>query len=282
MCKSDYRRTEIGKLGKRMSTRQQALATAQVYVRRFYSKVEIRRTNPYLVLATAFYLACKMEECPQHIRVVVGEARNTWPGTKIRHGPSTSEVDKTDLTKESIVSDPSKLGECEFFLISEMNSQLIVHHPYRTLVELQGRMSMSQDEITLAWSVINDHYLTDLPLLYPPHVIAVTAILLAVVLKPSQASLHAAAASVAAVASAAQAAKESPSHVLQSTTQSNARHTKPQKLVTWLAAESEINIEDIISCTQEIISLYEVWEQYNEKICKEQIARFVKGRGLDK
>ena len=63
-----------------MSVRQQALATAQVYIRRFYSKVEIRRTNPYLVLTTALYLACKMEECPQHIRVVVSEARVLWPG----------------------------------------------------------------------------------------------------------------------------------------------------------------------------------------------------------
>ena len=63
-----------------MTVKQQALATAQVYLRRFYSKVEIRRTNPYLVLATALYLACKMEECPQHIRVVVSEARQLWPG----------------------------------------------------------------------------------------------------------------------------------------------------------------------------------------------------------
>jgi hypothetical protein len=72
---------ELGKLGKRMAIRQQALATAQVYMRRYYTKVEIRRTNPYLVLSTAFYLACKVEECPQHIRLVVGEARQFWPGT---------------------------------------------------------------------------------------------------------------------------------------------------------------------------------------------------------
>lgn len=63
-----------------MSVRQQALATAQVYIKRFYIKVEIRRTNPYLILATALYLACKMEECPQHIRVFVSEARQMWPG----------------------------------------------------------------------------------------------------------------------------------------------------------------------------------------------------------
>ena len=56
------------------------MATAQVYVRRFYTKVEVRKTNPYLVLATAVYLAGKMDECPQYIRHVVSEARNLWPG----------------------------------------------------------------------------------------------------------------------------------------------------------------------------------------------------------
>ena len=72
-----------------MNVRQQALATAQVYIRRFYTKVEIRRTNPFLVLATALYLACKMEECPQHIRVVVQEARALWPGTPAFFVPSS-------------------------------------------------------------------------------------------------------------------------------------------------------------------------------------------------
>ena len=71
---------ELAKLVKRLQVRQQALATAQVYIRRFYTKVEIRHTNPYLMLATALYLACKMEECPQHIRTVVSEARIIWPG----------------------------------------------------------------------------------------------------------------------------------------------------------------------------------------------------------
>ena len=75
---------QLVKLGRRMAVRQQALATAQVYIRRFYLKVEIRRTNPYLVVSTALYLACKMEESPQHIRVIVSEARNLWPGELLR------------------------------------------------------------------------------------------------------------------------------------------------------------------------------------------------------
>lgn len=31
-----------------------------------------------------------------------------------------------------------------------------------------------------------------------------------------------------------------------------------------------------------MISLYDVLDQYSEKVCKEQVGRFVKGRGLDK
>ena len=72
------------RLGKRLGVRQQAMATAQLYIRRFYSKVEIRRTNPYLVIATAVYLACKMEECPHHIRLVASEGRTLWPGMFLR------------------------------------------------------------------------------------------------------------------------------------------------------------------------------------------------------
>lgn len=56
------------------------MATAQVYIKRFYTKVEIRRTNPFLVITTALYLACKMEECPQHIRLMNQEARSLWTG----------------------------------------------------------------------------------------------------------------------------------------------------------------------------------------------------------
>ncbi|KAL2003206.1 hypothetical protein VTN02DRAFT_4613 [Thermoascus thermophilus] len=250
-----YFNQQLIKLGKRMSTRQQALATAQVYIKRFYTKVDIRKTNPYLVLTTAFYLACKMEECPQHIRFVVGEARGLWP--------------------DFIASDVAKLGECEFSLISEMNSQLIVHHPYRTLSELQAGLSLTSDEVALAWSVINDHYLTDLPLLYPPHVIAVMAIIVAVVFKPSQTVFHGAGpSSLASVirdggasALAALGDKNSPPRI--------------QKIVNWLA-ESEVDIKAVIECTQELVSLYEVWEQYSEKHCKELIGRMVKSKNLDK
>ncbi|KAL8871659.1 MAG: hypothetical protein Q9174_002556 [Haloplaca sp. 1 TL-2023] len=244
---------QLVKLGKRMSVRQQALATAQVYVRRFYAKVDVRSTNTYLILATALYLACKMEESPHHIRVLVDHARNMWP--------------------EFIPSDVSRLGECEFWLISEMNSQLIIHHPYRTLQDLQGRLDLGQDDVSLAWTIINDHYLTDLPLLVPPHVIAVTATLLALTLKPAQATVN--------NTSAGNAAQMPREMGLSGSTPGVTSQKRVDQFVKWLA-EGEVDVQAVADSSQEIISLYDSWEQYSEKACKELISRFIKAKGLDK
>ena len=260
-----------------MSTRQQAIATAQIYLKRFYTKNEIRQTNPFLVLTTAFYLACKMEECPQHIRFVVSEARGLWPGTIVSLNFRRS--DSCLTFTEFITPDVAKLGECEFSLISELQSQLIVHHPYRTLSELQSDLSLSSDELALAWSVINDHYLTDLPLLHPPHVIAIMAIIVAVVFKPLHSGTYASPGQPAL----AGAMRDGSGMSMLSTLSEKIGSGPPrvQKLIQWLA-ESEVDIKAVIECTQELLSLYEVWEQYNEKHCKELIGRMVKSKNLDK
>ena len=178
-------------------------------------------------------------------------------------------------------NDTSRLGECEFYMISEMNSQLIVHHPYRSLTALSGTFSLTQEESSLAWSLINDHYMSDLPLVYPPHLIAIVSILLSLVLRPSPSggqpinSAHNLSSATQAALTAAAQAK------IGLDKQAKEPKTKVQRLAKWLA-ESDVDIEGTIECIQELISLYEVQEQYNEKLTREQINRFVKARGLDK
>jgi cyclin C len=159
---------------------------------------------------------------------------------------------------------------------------MIVYHPYRSLTSLQGVFSLTQEESALAWSIINDHYMTDLPLLFAPHIIAIMAILLALVLRPNTTGVQSASSAAGSIASAAQAALTS---VGQSKAgnekQVGGQRSKIQKLASWLA-ESNIDIEAVVDCTQELISFYEVQEYYNEKLTREQINRFVKARGLDK
>ncbi|CAH0050158.1 unnamed protein product [Clonostachys solani] len=243
-----YFNQQIIKLSKKISVRQQCIATAQVYLKRFYSKVEIRRTNPYLVVTTAVYLACKMEEAPQHIRMIVTEARALW--------------------SEFISLDTSKVGECEFFLISEMSSQLLIHQPYRTLTSLRSELSMTDEDATLAKSVINDSYMTDLPLTTSPHIIGLVAILLALVLRPSPGMPGQN--NGAAVGS--EVIKDKPQ---------DTRISRLQQFASWLS-DSRVDITAMVDATQEIISFYECHEHYQDKLTKEQINRFVKARGLDK
>ena len=265
-----YIQQNLTKLARRMSLRQQALATAQVYIKRFYLRVEIRKTNPYLIMATAVYLACKMEECPQHIRLMLGEAARQW--------------------SELGVTESSKIGECEFALISTLSSRLIVHHPYRTLGELGPLFGLTNEEQTLAHNIINDSYNTDLGLLYPPHVIAITSIFLAVVLRPASQP-----ATLAPFASSSASPLPSPtSHFVIPGTPSGSpsasgtaaqaamiaglKHAGPKlgKLVDWLA-ESKVDMGAVVDATQEMVSLYEVWEQYNERVCKDGITKFMQG-----
>lgn len=172
--------------------------------------------------------------------------------------------------------DISKLGECEFWLISELDAQLIIHHPYRSLRELETILNLTPDEVALSWSVVNDHYLTNLPFIHAPHLIALAAIVLAVVIRPGSSSQQ----------------SQQTAPVAAKLTQSNgATHSKPESghssqskaqfLMGWLA-RSNIDMEALVDCIQELIALYAVLEQYSEKTCKEQLGNLVKARGVNK
>lgn len=65
----------IAKLGKKLSLRQRAIATATVFFRRFYLKNLYCETDPFIVIAACCYVAAKAEESPVHIKTVVSEAR---------------------------------------------------------------------------------------------------------------------------------------------------------------------------------------------------------------
>ncbi|KAK3670195.1 RNA polymerase II holoenzyme cyclin-like subunit [Recurvomyces mirabilis] len=253
-----YLQTHLQKLARRLNLRQQSVATAQIYLKRFYLRIEIRKTNPYLIMATALYLACKMEESPQHIRLVLGEAARLWP--------------------ELHANETGKIGECEFAMISTLQSRLIVHHPYRILTEFGGLFGLSSEEMVLAGSVVNDCFVTDLPLLYPPHVMAIAAIFLAVVLRPAgqpaglQAHSSSGPSSPAGVAALSAGAAQSAMAGIAGLKQAG---PKLGKLVDWLA-ESRVEMESVVDAVQEFVSLYQCWEEYQERVVKEAVGRLTR------
>lgn len=315
-----FLRDRLLQLAKRLQFRQQCVATAMVYLQRYFLSTPMQNVNLYLLVATAFYLASKTEESPHHIRLVAAEARQSWP--------------------EFVPGDVSRLGEMEFCLISEMRSQLIVWHPYRSLIALKENqeLKLSNDELGLAWSIINDSFMTDLPLTCPPHVTAVIAMFLAVVFLPTAKASgtlrplsHDTLANPDSGPFSSLGGSRTLSSPFQSSVlgslqmsnqiaaQSNSNNNasakgngngngkaplgkqtesdsqpfdkekaiaatkeseKMQNTIKFLV-ESGIDIERMIEGTQEMISLYDIWEQYNEKAVKDIVARCLKPRGLD-
>ncbi|KAI9464044.1 cyclin-like protein [Lactarius psammicola] len=188
----------IGMLGKRLSLRQRVIATATVFFRRFYVKNLYCETDPFIVIAACCYVAAKAEESPVHIKNVVSESRIMFSqeGYGVKNFPS----------------DNSKLAEMEFYLVSDLECDLVVFHPYRTLLTLcgresacaldteagevgvgidngprywgtgEGRLELEEGPLQTAWFIINDTYRSEICLLYPPHMIAIAAIYLTLVL----------------------------------------------------------------------------------------------------
>ncbi|GAA6031039.1 hypothetical protein JCM8097_003974 [Rhodosporidiobolus ruineniae] len=176
------------KICKRLSLRQQVLATAVVFFRRFYLRNSYAESDPLLVAAACCYVAAKAEETPVHVKSAVQEAKIVF----------------NDMGYPSFPSDNHRLAEMEFYLLEELDFHLVVYHPYRALVQLCGRdggpqglaggeegrenrkkmLEMDDTALQMAWFIINDTYRSSLPLIHPPHLIAVAAIYLAFALHP--------------------------------------------------------------------------------------------------
>ncbi|KAJ2786976.1 RNA polymerase II holoenzyme cyclin-like subunit [Coemansia interrupta] len=151
------------RIGKRLRARQETIATAVIYFKRFYINNSFYDIDPYLMAATCMYLACKTEECPHHIKHIWGESK-----------AAIAEV-SADIKFQYEIPD---IAECESYLLEEMKFYLVVYHPYQVLIDLNEHIKLPKPSLQAAWSIINDSYCTDVILVYPPHVIAVASLFL--------------------------------------------------------------------------------------------------------
>ncbi|KAF9109234.1 hypothetical protein BGX27_007840 [Mortierella sp. AM989] len=254
----------IGKIGKRLQFRQQVVATAIVYFKRFYTKNSMRSTDPSLVAATCIYLACKIEECPQHIKHIITEMK----GALANHG--------------GFDYDTSKVAEFEFYLLEELEFYLIVYHPYRDLTIIAKSLKLEESNLQTAWFVINDSFRTDVCLLYAPHMIALAALYIICVVHAERFTdtsnnNSSAGNAITDDSNSAITSQHSNMHLhsqLHSmATKKGVHHSTPQterhginnrNMVQWFA-DLNVEIEEIIEITQEILSLYTIWKDYNEE-----------------
>ncbi|XP_055849407.1 cyclin-C [Episyrphus balteatus] len=159
-------------LGEQLKLRQQVIATATVYFKRFYARNSLKNIDPLLLAPTCILLASKVEE--------FGVISNS------RLISICQSVIKTKFNYAYAQEFPYRINhilECEFYLLENLDCCLIVYQPYRPLLQLVQDIGGQEDNfLTLAWRIINDSLRTDVCLLYPPYQIAIGCLQIACVI----------------------------------------------------------------------------------------------------
>jgi len=159
----------IQAIGEQYKVRQQVIATAIVYLKRFYARYPLKSIDPWLLCPTCLFLAAKVEEFStlNHQRVVNAAATIYKKYAHLITGPGEYPYQIKHIL------------ECEFYLLEIMDCCLIVYHPYRSLDMYTREFQIDQPLFEAAWRIINDSLKTDAPLLFPPYEIALGCLLLA-------------------------------------------------------------------------------------------------------
>lgn len=149
-------------LAQQAKVRQRVVATAIAYFRRIYVKKAYSEYDPRLVAPCCLYLAAKAEECTVQAKVLVFYMKKLWP---------------------AVGFEIKDILEMEMKLLEALDCHLLIFHPYRPMVLYLKEAGLTQDLVQMCWSILNDSYRTDLCLMFPPHMIALSCIYLSCVLK---------------------------------------------------------------------------------------------------
>lgn len=148
-------------LGEQLKLRQQVIATATVYFKRFYARNSLKCIDPLLLAPTCVFLASKVEE----FGVISNSRLITTCQTVIKNKFSYA------YGQQEFPYRTNHILECEFYLLENLDCCLIVYQPYRPL--LLFVQDIGQDEnnnlLTYSWRIINDSLRTDVSLLFPPY-----------------------------------------------------------------------------------------------------------------
>ncbi|VDL40032.1 unnamed protein product [Hymenolepis diminuta] len=166
----------IQAFGKSIEVRQQVIATASVYFRRFYSRTSLKSIDPWLMAPSCLFLSSKVEEYgviqPKSLIAACCKVVNSQYSKYFK-----------DYVYPYRTHD---VFECEFILMEAMDCSLVVFHPYRPLLNFCNDLKphlldLAEEHLQRAWAFANDTLRTDLCLHYPPYLIALGCVQLALI-----------------------------------------------------------------------------------------------------
>lgn len=71
--------------------------------------------------------------------------------------------------------------ECEFYVVECLQFDLVLFHVYRPLTLILAELSMEEECMKIAWDICNDSYRSDAIMMYPPYLVALAAVYIALV-----------------------------------------------------------------------------------------------------
>ncbi|KAK9835001.1 hypothetical protein WJX81_003331 [Elliptochloris bilobata] len=146
--------------------RRRVVATACVYLRRFYVRRCLCEYDPRSVAPACLYLAAKAEEAQAQAKALFHFMKKLNASGRYQQMPALEMKDLLDL---------------EMAIMEELDFNLVVFSPYQDLMTFLKNAGML-DIAECAWAVLNDSYRTDESLVHPPYIIAIGCMVVAAAL----------------------------------------------------------------------------------------------------
>ncbi|ORY87965.1 cyclin-like protein, partial [Protomyces lactucae-debilis] len=157
----------IFKIGMKLRLLQSTIATACMFLHRFYMRFSLREYHYYDIGATSLFLATKCDENVKSLRSIVVECCKT-----------------AQKNEQLVVDEQSKeywrwrdvLLYNEELLLEALCFDLVISHPYNDLRQYWKRLGGGTELRKCAWAFVNDTYRTRIVLMYKTPVIAAAAL----------------------------------------------------------------------------------------------------------
>ncbi|KAK4475129.1 hypothetical protein MN116_002216 [Schistosoma mekongi] len=249
----------IQAFGKSVEVRQQVIATALVYFKRFYSRNSFKTIDPWLMAPSCLFLASKVEEFGVvSQKNLMASCRNVVHSHYLIYFPDGYGY---PYRAQDVL-------ECEFILLEAMDCSLIVFHPYRPLVqfcdELRPQMHEYADVLLeRAWWLVNDSFRTDVCLHYPPYIIALGCLQLAVVIISNNPDL------LIGFMNTSSSSLMNSSLPISSNKHGYFTHPPQSTVNPSLVADrwfSDLNVdmEKVLEVSRHLLCLYDLWRRFDE------------------
>ncbi|XP_022762048.1 cyclin-T1-3-like isoform X2 [Durio zibethinus] len=163
----------IQNLGLQLDLPQTTIGTAMVLCHRFFVRRSHACHDRFLIATAALFLAAKSEETPRPLNNVLRASSEIFHKQNVTFLSHLLSVDWFEQYRERVI-------EAEQMILTTLNFELNVQHPYAPLTSILNKLGLSQTVlVNLALNLVSEGLRSSLWLQFKPHHIAAGAAYLA-------------------------------------------------------------------------------------------------------